>query len=361
MRIVHVANIDLTRHMGPGKSVPALAKAQFDGGAHVFLYNARESLITDLATAVRYTLLPDCAQGPVGVLRALSPDVVHFHGVYFPQYLGIGRACRILGIPYVVCPRGSLVVSAVFSGNWAKKWGALLTIFQRFIRGASALHYLTEDEAAASLRFGVPHFVCGNGTDIAGIGRAQRLNRILFVGRMDVWHKGLDRLVRSVAASGNDFRRLSWFVELRGPDHKCGSKRLRRIIERLHVADVVRIGSPVDEREKVGLIASSRAFIHCSRFEGQPQAVLEAMAGGLPVIVSSGSNMQSAVIRSYSGLSFENIVRMGWGRTLRILSDDNEVDAMGANGRLYVNQHARWDRVSAGTLKFYREGLSELH
>ncbi len=82
--------------------------------------------------------------GDLGVTNA--PEIVHFHGLWQPQFLKISAYCRRAKIPYVVSPHGMLEPWAWRHKRW-KKWPWHILFERRHLLGASRL--LTTSEAEA--------------------------------------------------------------------------------------------------------------------------------------------------------------------------------------------------------------------
>lgn len=105
---------------------------------------------------------------------------------------------------------------------------------------------------------------------------------VAFVGRIDFWQKRLDVLVEAFAK----FKSLhsDYILDIYGSGN---IKELKRIVEKLYLSENVIIhGAVSDVNEKLLL---SELFILTSDFEGIPNALLEAMAIGMPVISTNCS------------------------------------------------------------------------
>jgi glycosyltransferase involved in cell wall biosynthesis len=93
----------------------------------------------------------------VGVVRghdafASKTNVVHFHGLWQPAFLGVSRRCRAAGIPYIVSPHGMLEPWAWNQKRW-KKWPYFFLFERGHLRRASSLLATSELEAGNLHRF----------------------------------------------------------------------------------------------------------------------------------------------------------------------------------------------------------------
>ncbi len=99
-------------------------------------------------------------------------------------------------------------------------------------------------------------------------------------------HKGhFDILAAADRLRGSPIRFL-----LAGPDETSGrgqGERIRQRAAELNLAGSVEFVGPVGPSEKWKLLAGSDVFLLPSRAEGMPNAVLEAMAAGLPVVATA--------------------------------------------------------------------------
>ncbi len=108
---------------------------------------------------------------------------------------------------------------------------------------------------------------------------------------------------------------------------------------------------------RLAALAAADLFALPAVGEGMPMGVLEALAAGLPVIVSPGCHLPEV---AQAGAGLEVAAEPGaLAATLsRLLSDADERAAMGAAARLLVRQRFTWDTVAAQYETIYR-GLSE--
>ena len=224
----------------------------------------------------------------VGISR-MGVHVTHIHGAY---NVWNTRVTRSLTTPYVFSPHSGYDPISLRRSRLRK----LLynAAFERpMLRRASICIGLTEMEAEDLRRQGaegdvpvIPNGVIPATGPIDRTALRQELGlepsaRIaLFVGRLDVYRKGLDALLRGLAEAPE------WHLVLVGPDFRNGVRRIQAMVGDLSLAHRVHLlgarhGGALDDA-----YAGADLFVLPSRWEGLSMALLEGMAHGLPVLVS---------------------------------------------------------------------------
>lgn len=232
-------------------------------------------------------------------LNSISTDHVLFHlnHIYNLNNFLVARLLKRSKIPYLFTPHDSYVYCEEFRfhRSWTKR--IYRDIFVHFIDkyvmdNASHIHALT-NQCIPCLRLltSSPITVIGNQVDDMNLplNLSKIENHICFIGRSDIYQKGIDRVLKGFSLfvnSQNDRDKISLIII--GPaDPDSDQKRhdLCRELKLVAGSQVVFAGR-VEESQRNQLLSTSRAYIHLSRFEGFGLSVVQALSASKPVIVS---------------------------------------------------------------------------
>lgn len=361
------------RASGFSNSILGLAKGQASMGHNVAVLPSQPPGLSEKMVPASITLLPSpkarhlnpwkLSKGWIKIIRENfgRPDVVNFHSTYIPFQTALAELFIMEGWCYVVAPRGGLTRLAQGIKFLRKRIRNLL-FFNHFVNNAKAIHALCEREAA-DIRFFYPNariFIAPNGVDESLLSLASRLNPkelkgfreqgdlvIGFVGRIDVYHKGIDLLLLSLKllqdkGLGKNIKLLmvgSFYT----PNDEC---RVRTLMNSLRFPDNVMFIGSVYGQDKWRLLMACDVFGHASRFEGMPMAVLEAMAFGKPCIVTPGTNMQDIVCESNGGWLCDESIDSIANTLLQVEKQKEEIPQRGINAKKYVREHVTWPIVA---------------
>jgi glycosyltransferase involved in cell wall biosynthesis len=165
--------------------------------------------------------------------------------------------------------------------------------------------------------------------------------------------KGFGVLIPALEALKAQFP-LKLLVVGTGPHEE----RIRGLVRDHHLEGVVEfLGYRRDTPE---LLAAMDVFVLPSTKEGFPNALLEAMAAGLPVVVSDHAPHLEAVEAGSSGLVFPQNDREGLCRCLReILLSPDQAKHLGEAARRRVAAHFTLERFGRGVQALYDELASQ--
>ncbi len=200
----------------------------------------------------------------------------------------------------------------------------------------------------------VPISIIPNGVDLDYFKPCERdwsSSHLLFIGRV-VYQKGLDLLVRALS----HLKKLSWDLSIVG-DGSYKEQLLSQIDDN-QLSDRVHILGWRSKEELLSNLAHANIFINPSRHEGMPNAVLEAMACGLPIIASRIAGNEDLVRHGENGLMINSENEDELKDALQILITEKDLcQRMGAFSRKMVEQQFSWSHSGEQYLDLLRRSL----
>ncbi|MCZ7651572.1 MAG: glycosyltransferase [Thermoanaerobaculia bacterium] len=385
MRLLHVVPTYLPawRHGGPIASVHGLARALVARGHTVRVLttnrNGPETMPVPVGepvdvdgVEVRYfAVAPPARLARSPGMKSRFPaaladsDLLHVHSVFLWPPGAATRAARWAGVPYVVSPRGMLVRELFSLRGAVRKRLWLALEGRRMLTRAAAIAVTSDVEAQQALHLVhelPPLEIVPNGVDLPDPGAgpspspavAAALARqplLLHLGRVS-WKKGLDRLIPALA------RLDGVTLAVAGPDEGGESARLARLARAAGVAERVLFLGPVAGDDKEALLRGATIFVLPSHSENFGNAALEALARGVPAIVTPEVGLAYPIIEAGCGA----VVSAGaepWGREIaRQLADEGRMRAMGEAGIRMAREQFSWPAVAARMEEVYEAVLA---
>lgn len=359
MNILYVTNLSGSKWAGPNYSVPnqISAQAQFD---NVFWYNLNNSNIQNQSGDTKCYGINDY---PTLYITDLpypfnKPDLVIFQGLYFYNYCKLGNECRRYNIPYIIIPRSSLTSYAQRSKYIKKKIGNLL-FFNRFIKGASSIQYLTLNEYKESQgsRWNENNIIIPNGikpkTPILKEKQESKL-RGIFIGRLDVYQKGIDLFLQACQKLKEKLLKSNCIIEIYGPDYSDNKKIIESLILDKELNDIVILKGPVFDKEKENIIINSDFFILTSRFEGHPMGLIEALSYGIPCLVTKGTNMAEEIETSGAGWTADFNIDSIVNAFQSLLIENESIEEKG-KAALELSKKYSWNKIGKDSSEKYKK------
>ncbi len=349
MVILHIAHITDNAYNGVCVVVPQHVEMQ-GAYAQTALLNVNNQPIKGVEKQLAYEEDFDVTKLPVPFN---VPDLVIFHEAYRADYLRIAKNLRKHKIPYIILPHGELNKEAQ-KKKWLKKKIANLLLFNGFIGKAAAIQCLSQRELE-STRFGKKKFIGTNGIFIPEKQKdsfREEKRRIVYIGRLDAYHKGLDLLVEGVKLAKNALIERGATVDIYGPDLNGRLAHLEGLIEENGVGDIVTLHPPVSGKEKEDILLNSDIFIQTSRFEGMPMGILEAMSYGLPCLITEGTTLGETVANGDAGWVAKTTAEdIASKLTEAIQATDAPQKA--ANARALAESKFSWTAIAKETVEKY--------
>lgn len=219
--------------------------------------------------------------------REFPFDVIDAHYLYPDAYAAV-RLGRELGVPVVSSARGSDVNLIGRMPGLAPLVRDVLVHSKRLVAVSAALGQAMREMGAAEVS------VIPNGVDatrfhpIDRVAARRKLELgegpvILSVGNL-VPNKGMDRLIRALASvsPGSSAARATLVIVGRGPEEE----RLRTLAAGLGLRERVRLTGVVAHESLGSWYAAADLFALATEREGWPNAILESLACGTPVVAT---------------------------------------------------------------------------
>ena len=275
------------------------------------------------------------------LLRTAAYDVglFDFSG-YTPILLPAGRPTALVV---------HMLHGTTASGRWGRAGGSLVRTLERTMLRRSAEVCVTSHWLERELRPLVRpdarfHLVSSGVPDEFFAVERRAGGGFLYYGRFDLFQKGLDVLLDAWARLGSSAPALLMLG--RGRD----AERLPAMIAERGLGSSVTVRENPTRAEVLDAMASARALVHPSRFEGLPMVPAEAMATGLPVIATDVGAVAEVV--GDGGVLIPAGSVDAIADAVRSLADDAFLRAsLEANARASA-QRFHWDRVAADHLAF---------
>lgn len=230
------------------------------------------------------------------------PDIVILHGIYKLCYIGYIRTLSRHHIPYLVEPHGGSSLSNSRK-NPLKKWIGRLLIGNQLISHAKSVIYLNQKEADDCIysQKRQSYVIIPNGVGDLPFKPKTTFHdpiRFIFLARIDIDQKALDLLFPAIkllnAEIPSEKVEFHFYGKARMPQYAAAFQKY------IQEADKnVFYHGPAFGQDKIKAYHSSDVFILTSRYEGMPMSVLEALACGLPCLLTPQTNM-AAIIKQHN-------------------------------------------------------------
>jgi len=280
-------------------------------------------------------------------------DLVHFYGLYDLLGPSVSYFCRRQAIPYVIEPMG--MYRPIDRGIQMKRiWHR--SVGGAFWRNARRFIATSELEQQELLDEGMPPekvVVRYNGIDAGVSADVSARNNfrtkwdipageplILFLSRL-IPRKGADILIDAFAEACPDSGRLV----IAGPEGESGYHAcLERRAQDSGVASRIIFAGPLYDEEKMAALADADLFVLPSRYENFANVAAEAIACGVPVIITPYCGIRS-LVEGRAGL----VVlpeKQPLSAALHQMVHDKALRTRLSEGCRAVTEQLSWDRLA---------------
>ncbi len=324
MRILQVIPSVSPVHGGPSRAIVDIERAltargievttvatNDDGNARTLAVPCGIPVVTPSATRWYFEKNTNFFKVSIGLARWLHEnirtfDVVHAHALFSFAPVVAAFLARRAGVPYVLRPLGVLAPYGMANRHPFLKKASFALVERRLLQSASAVHFTSLAEKTEAEALGLK---C-NGISIPlGIELADPLKRpnwrgpddavnLLFLARIDP-KKNLESLLRAlhlvVATHPNIM------LSVAGDGDPNYVETLKTLARGLAIDGNVNWMGYVDGGKKSDLLAAAHAFVLPSFSENFGIAAVEALAAGLPCLVSRGVAVSREIDQAGAG------------------------------------------------------------
>jgi glycosyltransferase involved in cell wall biosynthesis len=298
-----------------------------------------------------------------GTLTQWNPDVVHIHGEFNTDNL---RVPTLFDCPVVLSPHGAFAPQVFSKSRKALKRVYFQLAWRFLYRHVAAFHALCpmEETHISGVLPGVCVYQVPQGPNVEAqpyvpshLEESQPESvTFLFVGRLDVFTKGLDALLDAFAEAERVLGNGHIYLTLVGPDWNGGMEQLRRRAAELGIADRVAFTGSLLPIAVNTEIRKADIYIQLSRHDGFPLSVVEALLAAKPAILSN----------NIGTISWPELASLPYVRIVSSIGRDT-VDAMvefvrrlailkpiAAQYQASVSEFLSWERAARQHLDAYR-------
>ena len=290
-------------------------------------------------------------------------DLVVIHGVTDWHFVVAAIQCRRSRLPYVVLPAGGLL-RVPFVRSKLRRLGSELFarfVVARLLRAAACVVASTahEREAIHGIDSRIRVRVLPGGTEVpnepAGVALQKHARlplRFMFLGRLEPI-KGLPVLFRAVQIL--DREQFPMTLDVVGSGDPEYERELRADVEKLGIVARVTFHGDLRGEAKRDRLIASHALILPSDSENFGFVVVEAMAEGVPVVVSDGVGLAETVRRYGAGQVFPRGDAAALASALAAYRDSSLLQAQGRRAHHCAQKEFSIEAMGAGLFDLFRE------
>lgn len=316
MEIIHLilGKANPQRMNGVNKVVYQLATQQAASGRKVAVWGITHNLEHTYGERNFETRLFPALRNKFRIHKSLKAalltkkegTVFHLHGGWIPTYAGLSKFLNKHQLPFVLTPHGAYNTIARQRSWWRKQ--LYFQLFEKdLLKRSQRVHAIGQSELSGLQELYpneksllLPYGFEGDSLHKSTFPPEDQLI-FGFVGRLDIYTKGLDLLIHAFHAFQTQYSQATLWIVGDGPERR----QLESMISETGIRNIVLWGSKYGN-EKTALMQRMHLFVHPSRNEGLPSAVLEAAHLGIPCIVSEATNVGSYITEFQAGITIRN-------------------------------------------------------
>jgi glycosyltransferase involved in cell wall biosynthesis len=328
-------------------------------------------------------------------------DLAHIHALFSPVTTFAATIARGHKLPYIIRPCGMLDPADLQKKQFLKQvYAAILE--RPNLAGAAAIHFTSKQEAKISERFGlhstskmpVPRDLViplGVTADFdrafpvspfltkAGGERTEVLTTnfsvansypdiltnpqipiILFMSRIER-KKGLELLIPALESILADNLKFNFILAGSNPQDADYETQIKVQIKKSSLEEFTTITGFVSGDLKAEMLRKADLFVLPSYYENFGIAVAEAMAAGVPVVISDRVYICEDIQQAEAGWVVPLEVEELANSIKSALLNPEERKRRGLNGKEYAEKHYNWEQLARQTIEAYQQILASIN
>jgi len=383
MKVAHIAASMSPEWGGPTKIIAGLTKALVEKGINVSVFAPiadGEDINTCELKGVDIKLFPKSLlsrfwtsySSPLAkalIKEASYFDLIHIHEIWHHPHYVAHRVAKRFDKPYLVTIHSALEPWCLNYKAFKKKiYGRLIQ--KRILKEASLLHAITENEVKNIRAFVInntPIVMIPNGINLQEFQnlppkedvvkfypQLKDKKIILFLGRIHPI-KGLDLLAKAFAKISQEVEDIYLLVV--GPDEGGYQAQIEKLLAKEGVLNKVIFTGMLTGYKKLAALSGADFCVIPSYSEVRGIVALEAMACGLPVIVTTGCNFPEVAEYNAGIVINPDVDELAKAMTTLLVGTRHGVSNMEKNGKRLVLEKYTWDKVADKMITAYEEIL----
>jgi glycosyltransferase involved in cell wall biosynthesis len=288
------------------------------------------------------------------LLDSQRPDVVHMHSVFQPKHATLAIELVKRHIPYIITPNGGLMPQVLQRGRIKKSIYSWL-IEQPLFRAAAAIVLVLPKEERDVRTFvpnykGITRWISNpiNSRDSEGkTWNNTGAKQLIYLGRFDVLHKGIDILVEIAQYlpdvefhlyGSNDAKTKDWLEKIK-----------------LTLTPNVHFHAPIFGAEKFSVLSHADFYIQTSRWEGFGISIAEAMYIGTPCAITNTLNFADLFHQHDLGLVLSANPQEAATSLSEALNSPTQLQQWSEHAKQFAQTHFDCRSIALNHLQLYEE------
>lgn len=293
-------------------------------------------------------------------------DLVHIHWLFNFSCVASAAAAVVARVPFVVQPHGSLD-PYIWRKRAALKRLYLATIGRPLLTRAASVVFTAEEERRRAV-YPPTHDACvvPTGIDLSVYDSLPEAGRfrtafpsldgpfLLALGRVSP-QKGLDLLIKAFALIGRERPELRLVIA--GPDWEGWGATLRDLARTCDVERRVMFTGMLTDDLKLAALRDAEMFVLPSYMENFGVAIVEALACGVPVVISDRVQIHRELASAGAAAVAPCTVEGVASAVIALLANASDRRRLAAAGSRLVRARYGWDTVAPALIARYAETI----